>query len=101
MSFDQGFTALDSHGSILDLDKQDPDGASKVEIVTENDKANDKLVDLVSVLTNKINKNVKEIQVDLIDHYEEKSIRMSEQGRRTPKIEGWLGILPLRSACYL
>ena len=32
--------------------------------------ANDKLVDLVSVLTNKINKNVKEIQLDIIDHYD-------------------------------
>ena len=40
------------------------------QIGAENDKANDKLVDLVSLLTNKINKNVKEIQVDIIDHYE-------------------------------
>ena len=40
------------------------------ELGVENDKANDKLVDLVSLLTNKINKNVKEIQVDIIDHYD-------------------------------
>ena len=49
-------------GVIEDIDEK--------ELGVENDKANDKLVDLVSLLTNKINKNVKEIQVDIIDHYE-------------------------------
>ena len=78
MSVDHDSNVLDSHGSILDLNKQDLDRASRNEIVTENDKANDKLVDLVSVLTNKINKNVKEIQVDLIDHYEDNYKKLDE-----------------------
>ena len=74
MSYDQGFLvghlSQSPHGSVLDLNKGEVGAASNRDIATENDKANDKLVDLVSVLTNKINKNVKEIQVDIIDHYE-------------------------------
>ena len=50
--------------------KGDPGSYPASELGAENDKANDKLVDLVSLLTNKINKNVKEIQVDIIDHYD-------------------------------
>ena len=57
-------------GSIIDLSKGDAEMKDSMEIIENSDKANDKLVDLVSLLTNKINKNVKEIQVDIIDHYE-------------------------------
>ena len=58
-------------GSVIDCTgKGDPGSYPASELGAENDKANDKLVDLVSLLTNKINKNVKEIQVDIIDHYD-------------------------------
>ena len=62
---------LISPSNVLDLNKGAVARLPSHELATENDKANDKLVDLVSMLTNKINKNVKEIQVDIIDHYEE------------------------------
>ena len=62
---------LISPSNVLDLNKGAVSRLPSHELATENDKANDKLVDLVSMLTNKINKNVKEIQVDIIDHYEE------------------------------
>ena len=62
---------LISPSNVLDLNKGGVARLPSHELATENDKANDKLVDLVSMLTNKINKNVKEIQVDIIDHYEE------------------------------
>ena len=74
MSHEQGFMvghlSQSPHGSVLDLNKGEVPDINNREAGIENDKANDKLVDLVSVLTNKINKNVKEIQVDIIDHYE-------------------------------
>ena len=65
-----GHLSQSPHGSVLDLNKGEVADINNREAGIENDKANDKLVDLVSVLTNKINKNVKEIQVDIIDHYE-------------------------------
>ena len=65
-----GVNPLLTPGSVLDLNKGVVDDIDEKELGVENDKANDKLVDLVSLLTNKINKNVKEIQVDIIDHYE-------------------------------
>ena len=65
-----GANPLLTPGSVLDLNKGVVEDIDDKELGEENDKANDKLVDLVSLLTNKINKNVKEIQVDIIDHYE-------------------------------
>ena len=65
-----GANPLLTPGSVLDLNKGVIEDIDEKELGVENDKANDKLVDLVSLLTNKINKNVKEIQVDIIDHYE-------------------------------
>ena len=71
MSLEQDpYLPLLTPGSQLDLGRGDPGSPPPSELGAENDKANDKLVDLVSLLTNKINKNVKEIQVDIIDHYD-------------------------------
>ena len=75
MSVDQNIV---SPGNILDLNKGGVERLPSHELANENDKANDKLVDLVSMLTNKINKNVKEIQVDIIDHYENNYRKLDE-----------------------
>ena len=75
MSADQNIV---SPGNILDLNKGGVERLPSHELANENDKANDKLVDLVSMLTNKINKNVKEIQVDIIDHYENNYRKLDE-----------------------
>ena len=69
---------LVSPGNVLDLNKGGVERLPSHELANENDKANDKLVDLVSMLTNKINKNVKEIQVDIIDHYENNYRKLDE-----------------------
>ena len=69
---------LISPGNVLDLNKGGVEKLPSHELANENDKANDKLVDLVSMLTNKINKNVKEIQVDIIDHYENNYRKLDE-----------------------
>jgi hypothetical protein len=71
MSLEQeDYLPLLTPGSQLDLGRGEPGSRPHSQLGQENDKANDKLVDLVSLLTNKINKNVKEIQVDIIDHYD-------------------------------
>ena len=51
-----GVNPLLTPGSVLDLNKGVVEDINEKDLEVENDKANDKLVDLVSLLTNKINK---------------------------------------------